>query len=104
MRSGSRLSPGNSPGIQAFSNGLQLAGLGSYLWEIGNVLIQAERRGRITMAAIRTFLILLERLPIEVDHPTTAHAWHSTLALARSHQLTSYDAAYLELALRLGLS
>ena len=34
--SGSRLSPGNSPGIQAFSNGLQLAGLGSYLWEIGN--------------------------------------------------------------------
>jgi len=34
--SGSRLSPGNSPGIQAFSNGLQLAGQGSYLWEIGN--------------------------------------------------------------------
>jgi predicted nucleic acid-binding protein len=32
-------------------------------------------------------------------------AWHDTLALAlaRSHHLTSYDAAYLELALRRGL-
>ena len=30
-------------------------------------------------------------------------AWHDTLALARSHRLTSYDAAYLELALRRGL-
>jgi MYXO-CTERM domain-containing protein len=34
--SGARLSPGNSPGVQAFTNGLQLAGQGSYLWEIGN--------------------------------------------------------------------
>lgn len=33
---GARLSPGNSPGIQAFSNGLQLAGQGSYLWEVTN--------------------------------------------------------------------
>jgi predicted nucleic acid-binding protein len=38
-----------------------------------------------------------------VDQPTTASAWHDTLALARSHRLTSYDAAYLELALRRGL-
>jgi predicted nucleic acid-binding protein len=29
--------------------------------------------------------------------------WHDTLSLARAHRLTSYDAAYLELALRLGL-
>jgi predicted nucleic acid-binding protein len=36
-------------------------------------------------------------------HPTTASAWHDTLALARSHRLTSYDAAYLELALRRSL-
>ena len=34
--SGARLSPGNSPGIQAFASGLQLAGQGSYLWEVGN--------------------------------------------------------------------
>ncbi|MFN9636144.1 MAG: type II toxin-antitoxin system VapC family toxin [Synechococcaceae cyanobacterium] len=74
-----------------------------WLWEMGNVLVQAERRGRITSAAIRTFLGLLETLPVCVDHATTASAWHDTLALAPSHGLTVYDAAYLELALRRGL-
>jgi predicted nucleic acid-binding protein len=74
-----------------------------WLWETANVLIQAERRGRITAAAIRTFLGLLEGLPIHIDHAGTATIWHDTLALARAHRLTSYDAAYLELALRLGL-
>jgi len=74
-----------------------------WLWETANVLVQAERRGRISPAAIRTFLGLLEGLPISVDQPGTASAWHDTLALARSHRLTSYDAAYLELALRRGL-
>ena len=73
-------------------------------WETANVLLQAERRGRIIGAASRTFLVLLEGLPISVDQPTTTSAWHDTLALARSHRLTSYDAAYLELALRRGLS
>ena len=55
------------------------------LWDTGNVLIQAERRGRISSAVIRTFLGLLETLPISVDHPTTASAWHDTVALARGH-------------------
>jgi predicted nucleic acid-binding protein len=74
-----------------------------WLWETANVLVQAERRGRITAAAMRTFLGLLEALPIHIDHAGTATIWHDTLALARAHRLTSYDAAYLELALRLGL-
>jgi predicted nucleic acid-binding protein len=74
-----------------------------WLWETANVLVQAERRGRISPAAIRTYLGLLEGLPISIDQPSTASAWHDTLALARSHRLTSYDAAYLELALRRSL-
>jgi predicted nucleic acid-binding protein len=74
-----------------------------WLWDTANVLIQAERRERITAAAIRTFLGLLEALPIHIDHAGTATIWHDTLALARAHRLTSNDAAYLELALRLGL-
>jgi predicted nucleic acid-binding protein len=74
-----------------------------WLWETANVLVQAERRGRISPAAIRTYLGLLEGLPISLDQPSTATAWHDTLALARGHRLTSYDAAYLELALRRGL-
>ena len=47
--------------------------------------------------------VLLEALLIHIDHASTATIWHDTLALARAHRLTSYDAAYLELALRLGL-
>jgi predicted nucleic acid-binding protein len=74
-----------------------------WLWETANVLVQAERRGRISGAASRTFLGLLKDLPISVDQPSTASVWHDTLALARSYRLRSYDAAYLELALRRGL-
>lgn len=75
-----------------------------WLWETANVLVQAERRGRLSGAASRTFLGLLKDLPISVDQPSTASVWHDTLALARSYRLRSYDAAYLELALRRGLS
>ncbi|MFM9089728.1 MAG: type II toxin-antitoxin system VapC family toxin, partial [Cyanobium sp.] len=74
-----------------------------WLWETANVLVQAERRGRITAAAIRSFLGLLEGLPIRIDHAGITTIWHDTLALARAHRLTSYDAATLELALPLGL-
>lgn len=74
-----------------------------WLWETGNVLVQAEGRRRITAAAIHSFLGLLEGLPIRIDHAGITTIWHDTLALARTHRLTSYDAAYLELALRLGL-
>lgn len=74
-----------------------------WLWETTYVLIEAERRGRITAAAICTFLGLLDSLPIRIDQASSAVVWHDTLALARAHQLTAYAAAYLELALRQGL-
>lgn len=74
-----------------------------WLWETANVLIQAERRGRITGASVRAFLGQLEALPITIDPPGTSSVWHDTLALARCHRLPCTDAAYLELALRLGL-
>lgn len=73
-----------------------------WLWETGNVLIEAERRSRITSAAIHTFLGLLETLPTAIDQANLSTAWHDTLSLACSHRLTTYAAAYLELALRLG--
>ena len=71
--------------------------------EVANVLVGAERRGRITPAESARFLGLLEALPIEVDAHTALRAPRETLLLARAHRLSSYDAAYLELALRLGL-
>ena len=75
------------------------------LWhlEVSNVLLQAEKRGRIKPADVKARLDLIAALPISVDLETTARAWHEILTLARAESLTSYDAAYLELALRSGL-
>jgi predicted nucleic acid-binding protein len=75
------------------------------LWhlEVANVLLQAERRGRITTGDVATRLELIAELPITTDDETTARAWREILALARAERLTTYDAAYLELAIRLGL-
>ena len=75
------------------------------LWhlEVANALLVGERRQRTTEAKITHFLTLLSALPIQVDKETAARAWSDTLALARAHDLSAYDAAYLELALRQGL-
>ena len=71
-----------------------------HLWwfEIRNVLIVNERRGRVTAADTTAFLGDLGRLPIRVDANPGERL---VLALARRYRLTVYDAAYLELAVRL---
>ncbi len=75
------------------------------LWrlEVANVLNIGIRRGRNTAAFRDAALTDLAGLSIQVDLDTDHHAWHSTLHLATIHNLTLYDAAYLELALRRGL-
>lgn len=70
--------------------------------ELANVLLYAERRGRISASEIAQKLDLIAQMPIETDPQTAARAWGETLSLARAHKLTSYDAAYLELASRRG--
>jgi predicted nucleic acid-binding protein len=72
------------------------------LWhlEVANVLLVGERRGRCTVADVTTWLGYLSALPVVVDAETEARVWADTIALARRNDLTEYDAAYLELALR----
>ncbi|MFN5757649.1 MAG: type II toxin-antitoxin system VapC family toxin [Planctomycetia bacterium] len=72
------------------------------LWplEVANALLMGERRKRATEAKVTAFLNLLAALPISVDDDTAGRAWQSSLHLARSHRLSVYDAAYLELAIR----
>ena len=72
------------------------------LWhlELGNLLLQAEKRGRISAHDIAARLDLIAELPISVDRETSHRAWRETLAAARGERLTVYDAAYLELAER----
>ncbi|HEV3006285.1 MAG TPA: type II toxin-antitoxin system VapC family toxin [Pirellulales bacterium] len=72
------------------------------LWplEVANALVMGERRKRATEAKVTTFLRLLKALPIVLDDETAGRAWQESIQLARAHQLSVYDAAYLELALR----
>jgi predicted nucleic acid-binding protein len=72
------------------------------LWhlELGNVLLGAKRRNRIDQAGIEAFLSQLAIYDIVVDDQTTERAWQKTLDLALQYSLSTYDAAYLELALR----
>jgi predicted nucleic acid-binding protein len=76
---------------------------GSWSLEIANGLVMGERRRRIKPAESVAFVAMIEALPIVADRATTARALHETMSLAREHRLTAYDAAYLELAKRLGL-
>ena len=75
------------------------------LWrlELGNVLTRAEREKRIPGSRIAAYLDLLDRLPITTDTETESRAFREILALAREQGLTTYDAAYLELAMRRGV-
>jgi len=68
--------------------------------EVTNVLAMAEKRRRITAADSDTFLRLLRTLDIDVDDETTGRAFEHLLPLCRNQGLTSYDAAYLDLAVR----
>ena len=49
------------------------------------------------------FLGILQKMPIEIETRSTERALTDTLQLARHHNLSTYDASYLELALRNGL-
>jgi predicted nucleic acid-binding protein len=72
------------------------------LWplEIANALLVAERRKRIKRADAQHFVALLQALPIEIDADTAGRALKEILSLARETNISAYDAAYLELAIR----
>lgn len=72
------------------------------LWrlEVANVLRNAVRRGRCNEAFVDRSLGRLARLAIKRDEETDDHAWGATRNLARKENLSLYDAAYLELAIR----
>lgn len=71
--------------------------------EVGNVLLAAERRKRLSEAAVVHFLALLGGLPITVDQETPERMLTEILSLAREYELSTYDASYLDLAMRQNL-
>ena len=96
----------STPSASALLDRLRTApGYVPALWEleIGNILVGAQRRRRITQARVVEFLGILGDLDIRVDPDLPGRAFRDVLPLARERRLTTYDAAYLELAMRLGL-
>ena len=73
---------------------------GIWPFEVSNGLRSAERRGRLRSSEVPRIRELLLALPVAVDDVDLSEAVGDVLTLARTHDLTSYDAAYLALAIR----
>jgi len=75
------------------------------LWhlEVSNVLLGAEKRTDIDVGDSEGFIIQLENLPIYVDPLTANQVFSRIINIARNYKLTTYDASYLELAMREGV-
>jgi predicted nucleic acid-binding protein len=71
--------------------------------EAANATLMGERRKRLDEARSQRIFALLAALPIAVDDQTSSRAFGDIVHLARIHQLSAYDASYLELAIRRGL-
>ena len=68
--------------------------------EVANGLLVAERRGRLSLARVARAVELFQELPIFVYEVGAQVVLGPVLDLAHAHELSAYDAAYLELAMR----
>ena len=71
--------------------------------EVGNVLLIAERKNILNKSDVVRFLSLVRSLPIIVEQESSGRMLMEIVALAREHRLSTYDASYLDLAMRRGL-
>ncbi len=76
---------------------------GIWALEAANVMLKAQTKQVVTEARCAAFASLLQDMAITTDPMTATHALGDTLQLARRFKLSSYDASYLELAMREGL-
>jgi predicted nucleic acid-binding protein len=70
--------------------------------EVLNTLLVGERRGRITAEQTEAFLGALRVLNPILDYASLEQVAGPIQIICRDHQLTPYDALYIELALRSG--
>lgn len=76
---------------------------GIWALEAANVIVKAQAKGLLSEARAAAFVGLLQEMTITPDASTVDRALGDTLQLARRFKLSSYDASYLELAMREGL-
>jgi predicted nucleic acid-binding protein len=77
---------------------------GIWSLEAANVILKAQLKGHVSEARAAAFAALLLDMSISTDTRTSERALGDTLQLARRFKLSAYDACYLELALREGLT
>lgn len=94
--------PGAVAALDAIDRGVPAFVPAHWPLEVANGLLVAERRRRATHAVVSEALHAVLSLPIEIDAGTARRVAGETASLARQYGLTVYDAAYLELAMRLG--
>ena len=70
--------------------------------EIANGLLVAERRQRLKQPDVLRFVSLLEGLSIQQDQLSVTESVTKVAPLGRTYGLSTYDAAYLEVAIRHG--
>ncbi len=84
-----KIATGERPAVTAFCQ-----------HEVLNALLMGERRKRLTPELTKGFLQDLQRMRVDIDTAIAASVFEKIQELCRKHSLTSYDAAYLELAMR----
>ena len=72
-------------------------------WEMMNALAVAVRRNRVTASLASDFLALLGDFDFRIEETPAVADMPRLSTLAARHQLTAYDVAYLDLALRMSL-
>lgn len=73
-----------------------------WLWrlEVANTILVLERRKRLTQTHATGLLGLVDEVEVEVVPEPGGRSLVALAQFARPHQLTSYDAVYLELAMQ----
>ena len=87
--------------LNAVADGAVLEAPALWPLEVANALLVLARRGKLSDSERTTALGWLVRLAVKIDHEMSALAFTKISSLAVEHQLSVYDAAYLELARRL---
>lgn len=67
--------------------------------EVLNALLVGEKRKRISRSLVRSFLDDLATLPVALEQVPTGEIFERIESLSHKHDLTPYDAAYLDLAI-----
>lgn len=86
--------------LEAVAEGATIEVPALWLLEVANALTILVRRRKLTEAERQTGLGWLRGLPLRIDHEMASLAFSRLSDLASAHQLSVYDAAYLELAQR----